>query len=249
MSENVEQPRRSIELGLNLPYAEGAMDGKTPRWADVLAMAQAAESIGFEAVWISDHVGFGDPAGEWAGAWESWTLLSALAASTRRVALGPYVLAVPLRNPALLAKMAETLDEVSGGRLVLGVGAGWNEPEFTSYGVPFEDRFRRFEDGLRIVTDMLRRGSSTHDGRTIRTRGARLEACVGWICGVSGIAIGLCERVEQHPRGDDGSTCTIDSHLEVLVVPTDRSRFDGVDKFGGKERSHGSPSVLSSRSW
>lgn len=57
--------RRQLELGLNLPYAEGAMDGRTPRWADVLAMAQAAESIGFDAVWISDHVGFGDPGGEW----------------------------------------------------------------------------------------------------------------------------------------------------------------------------------------
>jgi probable F420-dependent oxidoreductase len=151
------------------------MDGRTPRWADILAMAQTAESIGFDAVWISDHVGFGDPEGEWRGAWESWTLLSALAALTNRVALGNYVLALPFRNPALLAKMAETLDEVSGGRLILGLGAGWNEPEFTSYGVPFDDRFRRFEDGLRIVTDMLRRGRSTHDGRTIRTRSARLE--------------------------------------------------------------------------
>lgn len=151
------------------------MDGRTPRWADVLAMAQAAESIGFEAIWVSDHVGFGDPEGDWKGAWESWTLLSALAASTRRVALGTYVLAVAFRNPALLAKMAETLDEVSGGRVMLGVGAGWNEPEFTSYGIPFDDRFRRFEDGLRIVTDMLRRGSSTNEGQTIRTRSARLE--------------------------------------------------------------------------
>ena len=146
----------SLELGLNLPYVEGSMDGRTPRWADVLAMARTAESVGFDALWVSDHVGFGDPDGEWRGAWESWTLLSALAASTSRVTLGPYVLAVPFRNPALLAKMAETLDEVSGGRLILGLGAGWNEPEFTSYDVPFDDRFDRFEDSLRIVTDMLR---------------------------------------------------------------------------------------------
>ena len=167
--------RRPLELGLNLPYVEGSMDGRTPRWSDILAMAQAAESIGFDAIWISDHVGFGDPEGEWTGAWESWTLLSALAASTSRVALGNYVLAVPFRNPALLAKMAETLDEISGGRVILGLGAGWNEPEFTSYGVPYDDRFRRFEDALRIITDMLRRGSSTHHGRTIQTRSARIE--------------------------------------------------------------------------
>jgi probable F420-dependent oxidoreductase len=166
---------RAPELGLNLPYVEGSMDGRTPHWSDILAMAQIAERIGFDAVWISDHVGFGDPGGDWRGAWESWTLLSALAASTRRVALGNYVLAVPFRNPALLAKMAETLDEVSGGRVILGMGAGWNEPEFTSYGVPFDDRFRRFEDGLRIITAMLRRGVSTHEGRTFQTRSARLE--------------------------------------------------------------------------
>ena len=151
------------------------MDGRTPRWSDMLEMARTAESIGFDAIWVSDHVGFGDPAGAWTGAWESWTVLSALAASTSRVRLGNYVLAVPFRNPALLAKMAETLDEISGGRLILGLGAGWNESEFTSYGVPFDDRFRRFEDGLRIVTDMLRRGSSTHDGWTIQTRSARIE--------------------------------------------------------------------------
>jgi probable F420-dependent oxidoreductase len=164
-----------VELGLNLPYVEGSMDGQTPRWTDILAMARTAEAIGFDALWVSDHVGFGDPTGEWQGAWESWTLLAALAASTRRVALGPYVLAVPLRNPAVLAKMAETLDEVSGGRLILGLGAGWNEAEFTSYGIPFDDRFQRFEDGLRVITDMLRSGRSTLDGDTIRTRSARLE--------------------------------------------------------------------------
>ena len=151
------------------------MDGATPRWPDILAMAQAAEHAGFDAVWISDHVGFGDPAGEWIGAWESWTLLSALAAATTRVRLGTYVLAMPYRNPALLAKMAETLDEVSGGRVILGIGAGWNEPEFTSYNFPWERRFDRFEEGLRIVVGMLRNGRATVDGRHERAASARIE--------------------------------------------------------------------------
>src|SRR3954454_19667826 len=75
-------------LGLNIPFVEGSMDGATPRWADILAMGVAAEDAGFDAVWISDHVGFGDPAGEWHGAWESWTLLSALASATTLVRLG-----------------------------------------------------------------------------------------------------------------------------------------------------------------
>ena len=162
-------------LGLNIPFVEGSMDGATPRWADILAMARAAEDAGFDAVWISDHVGFGDPEGDWSGAWESWTLLSALAAATERVRLGTYVLAMPYRNPALLAKMAETLDEVSGGRLILGVGAGWNEPEFRAYNFPWDRKFDRFEEGLRIVVGMLRDGRATVDGRLERATSARIE--------------------------------------------------------------------------
>jgi len=165
-------PQRPVSLGLNLPYVEGSMDGATPRWADIRAMAVEAEAIGFDAVWVSDHVGFGDPDGSWNGAWESWTLLSALAVATTRVRLGTYVTAVPYRNPALLAKMAETLDEVSGGRVILALGAGWNEAEFSAYGFPFERRFDRFEDGLRIITSMLRTGRADHEGRLESARGA-----------------------------------------------------------------------------
>ncbi len=165
----------TVRLGLNLPYVEGQLDGRTPRWRDMLEMARAAEDVGFDALWVSDHVGFADGSGGWNGAWESWTLLSALAASTRRVELGTYVAAAPFRNPGLLAKMAETLDEVSGGRLILGLGAGWNEQEFEAYGFPFNDRFDRFEDTLRIVTAMLRSGRADHEGRVAHARGARLE--------------------------------------------------------------------------
>jgi alkanesulfonate monooxygenase SsuD/methylene tetrahydromethanopterin reductase-like flavin-dependent oxidoreductase (luciferase family) len=163
-------PRPTV--GLNLPYVEGSMDGATPRWTDIEAMALAAEEAGFDAVWVSDHVGFGDPDTGWSGAWESWTLLTALAVATTRVRLGTYVTAVPYRNPALLAKMAETLDEVSGGRVVLALGAGWNEPEFTAYGFPWARRFDRFEDGLRIITSMLRTGRADHEGRVESARGA-----------------------------------------------------------------------------
>ncbi|HEY3335996.1 MAG TPA: LLM class flavin-dependent oxidoreductase [Candidatus Limnocylindrales bacterium] len=161
-----------VSLGLNLPYVEGSMDGATPRWADIRAMAEEAERIGFDAVWVSDHVGFGDPDADWNGAWECWTLLTALGVATSRVRLGTYVAAIPYRSPALLAKMAETLDEISGGRVILGVGAGWNEPEFTAYGFPWERRFDRFEDGLRIIASMLRTGRADHDGRVASVRGA-----------------------------------------------------------------------------
>ena len=224
---------RALELGLNLPYVEESMDGRTPRWPDILAMAQAAEAIGFDAIWVSDHVGFGDPGGEWKGAWESWTVLSALAATTSRVALGNYVLAVPFRNPALLAKMAETLDEVSGGRLILGLGAGWNEPEFTSYGVPFDDRFRRFEDGLRIITQMLRGGSSTHDGHTIRSRSARLQPRgprpegVPVMVGAGGPRmLGLTAELADHWNG---GLRTLDEVPERLAALDDACRDVGRD--------------------
>jgi probable F420-dependent oxidoreductase len=151
------------------------MGDATPRWADILEMATEAEAMGFDAVWISDHVGFGDPDGEWSGAWDSWTLLSALGAATSRVRLGTYVSAVPYRNPALFAKMAETLDEISGGRVILGLGAGWNEPEFRAYNFPFEHRFDRFEDALRIITAMLRTGRADHEGRYEHARGALIR--------------------------------------------------------------------------
>lgn len=169
---------RRLRLGLNLPYTEGQLAGATPRWADIRDLARTAETVGFDAVWISDHVGFGDPVsdepGAWSGAWESWTLLSALAEVTTRVELGTYVLCTPFRNPALLAKMAETLDEVSGGRLILGLGAGWNEAEFESYGFPYPERFDRFEDSLRIIAALLRTGAASHEGRRERADHARL---------------------------------------------------------------------------
>ncbi|HET7830324.1 MAG TPA: LLM class flavin-dependent oxidoreductase [Candidatus Limnocylindrales bacterium] len=176
-------PTHPVSLGLNLPYVEGSMDGATPRWADIREMAVEAEAMGFDTMWVSDHVGFGDPDvdGGWSGAWESWTLLTALAGATTRARLGTYVTAMPYRNPALLAKMAETLDEVSGGRVVLGLGAGWNEPEFSAYGFPWERRFDRFEDGLRVITSMLRTGRADHAGietargALVRPRGPRPE--------------------------------------------------------------------------
>ncbi len=164
-----------LSLGLNLPFVEGSMDGRTPRWDDLAAMARMAEEMGFDALWLSDHLGFAETDGSWSGGWECWTLLTALAGVTQRVRLGTYVLSAPMRNPAVLAKMAETLDEVSGGRLILGLGAGWNQPEFRAFGVPFDDRFARFEESLRVICAMLRSGFATLDGRLIQARNAEIR--------------------------------------------------------------------------
>jgi alkanesulfonate monooxygenase SsuD/methylene tetrahydromethanopterin reductase-like flavin-dependent oxidoreductase (luciferase family) len=168
-------PGLPFSLGLDMPFGEGHMDGETPRWSDLLAMAQTAEKVGFDVLWISDHTGFQSDSGEWRGCWEAWTLLSALAVATSRVQLGNYVLAIPYRNPALLAKMAETLDEISGGRAILAIGAGWNKPEFDAFDFPYDDRFDRFEDGLRIICSMLRTGTADYSGKVVSARGAQIR--------------------------------------------------------------------------
>jgi probable F420-dependent oxidoreductase len=165
-----------MKIGLMLPIGQQELLVGPDRWSLFRDMALAAEASGLDSIWCPDHLLFrhdeaAEPGGT-DGIHEAWTVLTAVAAITNRVEIGPLVLCVPFRNPALTAKMATTLDEVSGGRLILGLGAGWNEPEFASAGIPFDDRFDRFEDTLRIVTSMLRTGSSTHEGRTVTTRSA-----------------------------------------------------------------------------
>jgi alkanesulfonate monooxygenase SsuD/methylene tetrahydromethanopterin reductase-like flavin-dependent oxidoreductase (luciferase family) len=171
---------RPLKLGLYIPNGDGPMGNGIARWRDVLAMARRAEEVGFDSVWVADHTLFRFDDVPTHGRWECWSLLSALAASTSRVEIGPLVSCMGFRNPALLAKIADTVDEISGGRLILALGAGWHEPEFTAYGYPFDHRASRFEDGVRIVHDLLRTGRSDFHGRyasvndcELRPRGPR----------------------------------------------------------------------------
>jgi probable F420-dependent oxidoreductase len=115
-------------------------------------MARAAEEVGFDSIWIGDHLLYEQPE---RGPWEAWTLLSALAAVTERVELGPLVACAGFHPPGLLAKMAATIDEISGGRFILGLGAGWNEREFAAFGLPFDRRVSRFEESFRILRGLL----------------------------------------------------------------------------------------------
>ena len=155
-----------MKIGLMLPIGEDEATGRPPSFEHLRAMTIAAEEGGLDSVWCADHVLFrsaDDP--KTRGLHEAWTLLSALAAVTSRVTLGPLVLCVPFRNPALTAKMAATFDEVSGNRLVLGLGCGWHQPEFDAFGYPFDHRVGRFEEALEIMVPMLRTGSATFEGR------------------------------------------------------------------------------------
>lgn len=160
---------RPLKLGLLLPETEGQMDGATARWADLLSMAQAAERIGFDSVWVTDHLIHRTDDGQ-RGPWECWSLIAALAATTNRVEIGTLVLSTSFRNPALLAKMADTVDEISGGRLILGLGAGWNEPEYTAFGYPFDHRVSRFEEALTIISGLLRTGQIDYQGTYVDAR-------------------------------------------------------------------------------
>ena len=125
------------------------------RWPEYVAMARAAEDVGFDSIWLGDHLLYRDDGRPERGPWEAWTLLAGLAAVTRRVKLGPLVACAGFHPPAILAKMAATVDEVSGGRLVLGLGAGWNRTEFDAFGVPFDHRASRFEEAFEIVRRLL----------------------------------------------------------------------------------------------
>lgn len=143
-----------------------------------MAMAQTAEAVGFDSVWIVDHLL--SVRAEWAGdqrqgPWECWSILAALAASTWRVKLGPLVSSTGFRNPALLAKMADTVDEISDGRLILGLGAGWHEPEFRAFGLPFDHQVGRFAEALTIISTLLHEGQVDFAGRYYSARDCELR--------------------------------------------------------------------------
>ena len=165
---------RPLKIGLLLPDTEGQMNGLTARWSDLLAMTKLAEDVEFDSVWVTDHFIHRSET-ELRGPWECWSLLSAIAAVTKTVEIGPLVLCAGFRNPALLAKMADTVEEISGGRLILGLGAGWNEPEYRAFGYPFDNRFARFEEALTIISGLLRNGHIDFDGRFYQARDCELR--------------------------------------------------------------------------
>jgi len=169
-----------MQVGVIVPQGwTGEYDGWDPAraWTRTVAVAQQAERLGFESIWLFDHLHtVPDPTDEIT--FESFTSLSALAALTSRVRLGHIVICNGFRNPALVAKMAATMDVLSGGRMDLGIGAGWKRDEWMAYGYGFPEtaeRLAALADALEVITRMLVPGRSVHatyDGRHARVQEA-----------------------------------------------------------------------------
>ncbi|HEY4227992.1 MAG TPA: LLM class flavin-dependent oxidoreductase [Candidatus Limnocylindrales bacterium] len=158
-----------MRVGIQLPEVE-----RVVRWPEYVAMAQAAEQVGFDTLWLGDHLLYRYEDGSARGPWEVWTALAAIAASTTRIRLGPLVAATAFHAPAMLAKMAATVDEISGGRLIVGLGAGWNETEFAAFGFPFDHRISRFEESFTIIRTLLAGGRIDFDGQFFQARDCEL---------------------------------------------------------------------------
>jgi probable F420-dependent oxidoreductase len=160
---------RPVSVGVQLPEVE-----RDVRWPELSGMARAAEEVGFDSIWLGDHLLYRNDGRPERGPWDAWTTLAALAASTERVRLGPLVACAAFHPPGIIARMAASVDEVSRGRFVLGIGAGWNETEFRAFGVPFEERASRFEETFTIVRRLLAGERVTFEGRFARVEDAVL---------------------------------------------------------------------------
>ncbi len=156
-----------MKFGVQLPEVE-----RIVRWDELRRMAVLAEDVGFDSLWVGDHYLYGERPDR-RGPWEVWTQLAAIAAVTTTVTIAPFVASLAFHRPAVLAKFASTVDEISGGRLVLGVGAGWNEVEFRAFGIPYDRRVDRFAEAFEIVRRLMR-------GETVTSAGefGAIEDCV-----------------------------------------------------------------------
>jgi alkanesulfonate monooxygenase SsuD/methylene tetrahydromethanopterin reductase-like flavin-dependent oxidoreductase (luciferase family) len=192
---------RPLNVGLVLPHwtalpldvphwSVTELPAEVPRWADLLALAQQVETAGFDSLWLVDHLlirwavvaaQFGREvlpalaAAAPVGVWECWSLLAALAAVTERITLGALVTCTSYRNPALLAKVADTVDEISGGRVMLGVGAGDYEDEHRSFGMRWDHRVSRFDEALQILHPLMRHGRVDFAGAYYQARDCELR--------------------------------------------------------------------------
>jgi alkanesulfonate monooxygenase SsuD/methylene tetrahydromethanopterin reductase-like flavin-dependent oxidoreductase (luciferase family) len=169
MTVSAASSGRALRVGVQLPEVE-----RHVRWPEILDMARRAEDLGYDALWVGEHLLYRFADGSTRGPWEAWTTMAGLATATSTIRFGPLVACTNFHNPAMLAKGAATLDEMSGGRFVLGLGAGWNETEFRAYGFPFDHRVDRFEEAFTIIRTLLQEGAIDFDGRYYQARDCQL---------------------------------------------------------------------------
>ncbi len=155
---------RPLEIGLVLPMGESFLDGSTARWTEIRELAVRAEEIGFDAVWIADELLWRSPGGPTQGWWECVAMTGAVAAATSRIKVGSWVLSALHRNPGITAKAAETLDEISGGRFVFGLGSGHSGRQGHAFGLPEDHVYGRFEEAIEIIVPLLRGGRVEFEG-------------------------------------------------------------------------------------
>ena len=155
---------RSLEIGLVLPMEESWVDGATARWVEIRELAIRAEEIGFDTVWIPDELLWRPPDGPVHGWWECVAMTGAVAAATSRVKVGTWIMSALHRNPGITAKAAETLDEISGGRFVFGLGSGHAGRQAHAFGLPEDHVIGRFEEAIEIIVPLLRGGRADFEG-------------------------------------------------------------------------------------
>lgn len=155
---------RPIEIGLVLPMGDSFVDGATARWVEIRDLALRAEELGFDTVWTADELLWRPEDGKAQGWWEGVAMTGAVAAATSQVKVGTWVLSALHRNPGITAKAVETIDEISGGRFVLGLGSGHAGRQAHAFGLPEDHVQSRFEEALGIIVPLLRQGRADFEG-------------------------------------------------------------------------------------
>ena len=215
-------PQQRMKIGIILDISEDSLDGRTPTFRDLREMAQISERVGFDSLWLADHLIYRFPNQPESAPWETLTMLSALAAVTTRITLGTLVLSTSFRPPAMLAKMADALDEISEGRFILGVGAGWHQPEYEAFGYPFDHLAGRFDEAMQIIVPLLREGHVDFQGQYYQVNNCVLRPRGPSPAGPRILVAGRRPRMLQLTARDADAWNTA-WHTDAAVV---KERFD-----------------------
>jgi len=165
-----ESPGEAFRVGVQLPEVERPIG-----WPEMRDIARTIEDVGFDSLWVGDHLLYRDGDEAARGPMEAWSILAALAEVTERVSLGPLVASAGFHSPAMLAKNAATVDEISGGRLIFGLGAGSNRVDYDAFGFSYDHRVARFSEAFTIVRRLLAGETFDFDGEYYELRGAELN--------------------------------------------------------------------------